>query len=377
MEMLEGKMDNLKAGVEERYSDIEGRLSSIESRFKNMEDMMKKLIEMLSKASPAVPKAEPKGKEILENNDEVESVLHQGPPRGAPWVGGSGYSEGMTARRGRPNPLGDYPGMGRGGMEEVMVIFLGLEEAWPSLQKRKRTYTGLFVLAYVQLRGGKSLTLLSLRLIERDERLVRLVRRSRARTPRSLHSIERVEHLVNPSRMHATKLDDRGVRPEDSATCQWNGPDTWSAKTIRAVGKKIAFLVVRQLIDTVQCVLRVTEELMSTQMVKYTTSLSRESIVDIDGEVTEKLQALYSTLKELTLVPTTGLHCRNSKEYKFPPPTVIAGILRNIGSPTSLHYWNSKEYRAKTSKSARPALLREINPEESEALRVHTSCIDL
>ncbi|KAL0917233.1 hypothetical protein M5K25_012282 [Dendrobium thyrsiflorum] len=80
--VLEGKMENLKAIVEERYSDMEERLSSIESCFKNMEDVMRKLIEMQSKASPAVSRSEPKGKEILEDNDEVKNVFHQGPPRG-------------------------------------------------------------------------------------------------------------------------------------------------------------------------------------------------------------------------------------------------------------------------------------------------------
>ncbi|KAH0456529.1 hypothetical protein IEQ34_014436 [Dendrobium chrysotoxum] len=67
------------------------------------------------------------------------------------------------------------------------------------------------------------------------------------------------------------------------------------------MGKKMAFLVIRQFTATVQCVLMVTEELVSTQMVKYATFLSRESIVDIKGEATKRLEALYPTLKELAL----------------------------------------------------------------------------
>ncbi|KAA8528201.1 hypothetical protein F0562_035548 [Nyssa sinensis] len=57
------------------------------------------------------------------------------------------------------------------------------------------------------------------------------------------------------------------------------------AQTIRAVGKKIAFLVVREKGFTVQCVLTVAPDLVSGQMVKFATSLSRESHVDIEGIV--------------------------------------------------------------------------------------------
>lgn len=55
------------------------------------------------------------------------------------------------------------------------------------------------------------------------------------------------------------------------------------AQTIRAVGKNIAFLVVRQMGFTVQCVLTVAPDLVSRHMVKYATGLSRESHVDIEG----------------------------------------------------------------------------------------------
>lgn len=57
------------------------------------------------------------------------------------------------------------------------------------------------------------------------------------------------------------------------------------AQTIRAVGKNIAFLVLREKGFTVQCVLTVAPELVSRQMVKFATSLSRESHVDIEGIV--------------------------------------------------------------------------------------------
>lgn len=57
-------------------------------------------------------------------------------------------------------------------------------------------------------------------------------------------------------------------------------------QTIRPVGKKIAFVVVRERGFTVQCVLTVKPELVSSQMVKYATSLSKESIIDVEGVVT-------------------------------------------------------------------------------------------
>ncbi|KAH0457157.1 hypothetical protein IEQ34_015064 [Dendrobium chrysotoxum] len=72
-------------------------------------------------------------------------------------------------------------------------------------------------------------------------------------------------------------------------------------QTMRTVGKKMTVLVVRQFTATVQCVLMV-----STQ------SLSKDSIVDIEGEATERLEALYLTLKELTLVGSPGSHHRPS-----------------------------------------------------------------
>lgn len=58
------------------------------------------------------------------------------------------------------------------------------------------------------------------------------------------------------------------------------------AQTIRAVGKNMAFVVVREKGFTVQCVVTVQPEVVSRQMVKYVAGLSRESIVDIEGSVT-------------------------------------------------------------------------------------------
>ncbi|KAK4277106.1 hypothetical protein QN277_015156 [Acacia crassicarpa] len=57
------------------------------------------------------------------------------------------------------------------------------------------------------------------------------------------------------------------------------------AQTIRAVGKKMAFVVIRENGFTVQCVVQVQPDQVSPQMVKYVTALSRESIVDLEGVV--------------------------------------------------------------------------------------------
>ncbi|RWR91562.1 aspartate--tRNA ligase 2, cytoplasmic-like protein [Cinnamomum micranthum f. kanehirae] len=58
------------------------------------------------------------------------------------------------------------------------------------------------------------------------------------------------------------------------------------AQTIRAVGKNMAFVVLRRMGFTVQCVVTAAPELVSRQMVKFAAGLSRESIVDIQGIVT-------------------------------------------------------------------------------------------
>ncbi|OUZ99461.1 Aspartyl/Asparaginyl-tRNA synthetase [Macleaya cordata] len=56
-------------------------------------------------------------------------------------------------------------------------------------------------------------------------------------------------------------------------------------QTTRPVGKNIGFLVLREKGFTIQCVLTVADNLVSRQMVKFATSLSRESHVDIEGIV--------------------------------------------------------------------------------------------
>ncbi|KAK2398925.1 Class II aminoacyl-tRNA and biotin synthetases superfamily protein [Trifolium repens] len=57
------------------------------------------------------------------------------------------------------------------------------------------------------------------------------------------------------------------------------------AQTIRPVGKKMAFLVIRENGFTVQCLVQAQPDLVSPQMVKFAAALSRESIVDVEGVV--------------------------------------------------------------------------------------------
>jgi len=57
------------------------------------------------------------------------------------------------------------------------------------------------------------------------------------------------------------------------------------AQTIRPVGKKMAFLVIREHGYTVQCLVQAQPDTVSPQMVKFAAALNRESIVDVEGVV--------------------------------------------------------------------------------------------
>jgi hypothetical protein len=59
-----------------------------------------------------------------------------------------------------------------------------------------------------------------------------------------------------------------------------------ATQAIREVGNKMVFLVLRQSMSTVQCVLVASADAgTSTQMVRFTASLSVESIVEVEGVV--------------------------------------------------------------------------------------------
>ncbi|KAG6408220.1 hypothetical protein SASPL_131224 [Salvia splendens] len=82
------------------------------------------------------------------------------------------------------------------------------------------------------------------------------------------------------------------------------------AQAIRAVGKKMAFLVVREECFTVQCVLTVAPDLVSPQMVKFATGLSRESIVDIEGIVSVPSQPITGASQQVE-IQVRKLYCVN------------------------------------------------------------------
>ncbi|KAH6790957.1 Class II aminoacyl-tRNA and biotin synthetases superfamily protein [Perilla frutescens var. frutescens] len=82
------------------------------------------------------------------------------------------------------------------------------------------------------------------------------------------------------------------------------------AQAIRAVGKKMAFVVVRERGFTVQCVLTVAQDVVSSQMVKFATSLSRESIVDIEGVVSVPSQPITGASQQVE-IQVRKLYCVN------------------------------------------------------------------
>ncbi|KAL7111266.1 hypothetical protein ACP275_05G077600 [Erythranthe tilingii] len=80
------------------------------------------------------------------------------------------------------------------------------------------------------------------------------------------------------------------------------------AQAIRAVGKKMAFLVVRRRGCTVQCVLTVSQDLVSSQMVKFATSLTKESIIEIEGLVSMPAQPITGATQQVE-IQVRKLYC--------------------------------------------------------------------
>lgn len=72
-----------------------------------------------------------------------------------------------------------------------------------------------------------------------------------------------------------------------------------AAQVIRPVSKKMAFLVIRQSMSTVQCVLVVSKDLVSPQMVRFATSLSKESIVDVEGVISVPNEPIKGTTQQV------------------------------------------------------------------------------
>jgi aspartyl-tRNA synthetase len=75
-----------------------------------------------------------------------------------------------------------------------------------------------------------------------------------------------------------------------------------SLQAIRPVSKKMAFVVLRQSMSTVQCVLVASADAgVSTQMVRFATALSKESIVDVEGVVSLPKEPLKATTQQVRL----------------------------------------------------------------------------
>jgi aspartyl-tRNA synthetase len=72
------------------------------------------------------------------------------------------------------------------------------------------------------------------------------------------------------------------------------------AQAIRQVGKKRAFVVLRDSISTVQCVLSASDDTgVSTQMIKFAASISKESVVDIEGVVSLPEKPIEATTQKV------------------------------------------------------------------------------
>ncbi|KAJ0502452.1 putative aspartate--tRNA ligase [Helianthus annuus] len=94
------------------------------------------------------------------------------------------------------------------------------------------------------------------------------------------------------------------------------------AQAIRAVGKKMAFLTVRERGYTVQCVLTVAPEVVSAQMVKFATGISKESFVDIEGVITVPPEAIKGASQQmicgLVEIQVRKIHCVNRAATVLP-----------------------------------------------------------
>ncbi|XP_074312381.1 aspartate--tRNA ligase 2, cytoplasmic-like [Silene latifolia] len=77
---------------------------------------------------------------------------------------------------------------------------------------------------------------------------------------------------------------------------------------VRAVSKKMSFLVVRDTGSTVQCVLTVKPGSVSEQMVRFSNSLSRESIVDVFGTVSVPNEPIKGTTQQVE-IQVSKIYC--------------------------------------------------------------------
>ncbi|GMP62769.1 hypothetical protein CsSME_00024742 [Camellia sinensis var. sinensis] len=81
------------------------------------------------------------------------------------------------------------------------------------------------------------------------------------------------------------------------------------AHAIRSVSKKMAFLVVRERGFTVQCVLSVAPDVVSLQMVKFATGLSKESYVDVEGTISVPKDPIIGASQQQVEIQVKKLYC--------------------------------------------------------------------
>ncbi|CAL9748269.1 unnamed protein product [Musa acuminata subsp. burmannicoides] len=123
------------------------------------------------------------------------------------------------------------------------------------------------------------------------------------------------------------------------------------AQTIRPVSKKMAFVVLRQFMSTVQCVLTVDKEFVSPHMVKFATGLSKESIVDVEGMISIPKDPIKGTTQQVE-VQVRKLYCINRSvpnlpiniedaarsETEFEKAELTGEQLVRVGQDTRLNY---------------------------------------
>ncbi|KAG2642548.1 aspartate--tRNA ligase 2, cytoplasmic-like [Panicum virgatum] len=91
-----------------------------------------------------------------------------------------------------------------------------------------------------------------------------------------------------------------------------------AAQAIRPVSKKMAFVVLRQTISTVQCVLVASADAgVSTQMVRFATALSKESIVDGEGVASLPKEPLKATTQQVE-IQVRKIYCINRATPTLP-----------------------------------------------------------
>ncbi|KAI4377862.1 hypothetical protein MLD38_015429 [Melastoma candidum] len=90
-----------------------------------------------------------------------------------------------------------------------------------------------------------------------------------------------------------------------------------TAQTVRAVGKKMAFIVLRDGWSTVQCVVAEKQGVVSKGMVKFVAALSRESVVDVEGVISVPEVAITGATQQVE-IQVTKLYCISKASPNLP-----------------------------------------------------------